>query len=282
MAYGRHPARVILVSDADRSVGRETALLLGERGHRVLAGGADLSVMEDMPRETAPGGLIEVTRLDPADAQSCEAGVAKVQELFGRLDAIVCAGGVARRGPVEEVSDETALSLLKDNYLGPLRLIRPAAAVFRAQEQGRIICLSTATGRIAMPMAGPYCASRYALEGLCDALRLELRGFGVHVALIEPGLIRDRIGTDAPQQLFEVPTESPYAGMARVLTAAYDELLKKAATSTDVARVIERAIVVKRPKARYTVTRGTAALLLARKLLPDRMVDRRLAKALRL
>lgn len=285
MAPRKQPARVVLVSAADRSVGRETALWLGERGHRVLAGGADLGAMEDMPRETAPGGLVEIIHLDPDDSSACEAAVARAVTLFGRLDGIVCAGGVARRGPVEEVSDETAVALLRDNYLGPLRLIRPASAVFRSQGHGIIICLSTATGRVAMPMSGPYCASRYALEGLCDALRLELRGFGVHVALIEPGLVRDRIVTDDARpstgdQLFEVPADSPYAEMSNILSAAYRELLQKAANPVDVARVIERALQAKRPKPRYAVTRGMAALLLARKLLPDRMVDRRLARAL--
>jgi NAD(P)-dependent dehydrogenase (short-subunit alcohol dehydrogenase family) len=241
--------------------------------------------MGDMPRETAPGGLVEVMALSADDSGAHARTVARSVELFGRLDAIVCAGGAARRGPVEEVSDSTALELLTDNYLAPLRLIRPAARVFRQQGHGRIVCLSAGTGRIAMPMSGPYCASRYALEGLCDALRLELRGFGVDVSLIEPGLVRDRfLGegsvADPDQPLFEVRAESPYASMAEALTEAYTELLGKAARPLDVARVIERAITVKRPKARYAVTRGMAALLLARKLLPDRMLDHRLAKAL--
>lgn len=285
MARRTQPKRCVLVSAADRSVGRETALWLGERGHKVLAGGAALDAMADMPRETGPGGLVEIVHLDPDDSSSCEAAVNRAGQLFGHLDAIVCAGGASRRGPVEEVSDETAVALLRDNYLGPLRLIRPASAVLRRQGHGVIVCLSTATGRVAMPMSGPYCASRYALEGLCDALRLELRGFGVHVALIEPGLVRDRVLTGATEAgakapIFEVPKDSPYAGMASVLTDAYHELLQKAATPVDVARVIERALQAKRPKPRYAVTRGMAALLLARKLLPDRMVDRRLAKAL--
>jgi NAD(P)-dependent dehydrogenase (short-subunit alcohol dehydrogenase family) len=241
--------------------------------------------MDDMPRETAPGGLVEVMALATSDAGAYEQTVARAVSLFGRLDAIICAGGAARRGPVEEVSDDTALELLADNYLAPLRLIRPAARLFRQQGHGRIICLSAGTGRIAMPMSGPYCASRFALEGLCDALRLELRGFGVDVSLIEPGLVQDRVlgdahVDDAPRSLFEVPGDSPYAAMAEALSSAYSELLLKAASPLDVARVIERAISVKRPKPRYAVTRGMAALLLARKLLPDRMLDHRLAKAL--
>ncbi|MGB0592381.1 MAG: SDR family NAD(P)-dependent oxidoreductase [Myxococcota bacterium] len=285
MANQRHLKRAVLVSAADHGIGRETALWLGERGHHVLAVGNDLRAMDDMPRETAPGGLVEIMALKSNDAAAYEQAVARAVTLFGRLDAIICAGGAARRGPVEEVSDGTALELLTDNYLAPLRLIRPAARLFRQQHHGRIVCLSAGTGRIAMPMSGPYCASRFALEGLCDALRLELRGFGVDVSLIEPGLVRDRVaidgGTNEPvAALFEVPDDSPYATMARALTTAYNELLLKAARPLDVARVIERAITVKRPKPRYAVTRGMAALLLARKLLPDRMLDRRLSKAL--
>ena len=89
VARGRHPARALLVSAADRGVVREAALWLGERGHRVLAGGADLGAMEDMPRETAPGGLVEIVRLDPDDSSDCEAAVARAVGLFGRLDGIV-------------------------------------------------------------------------------------------------------------------------------------------------------------------------------------------------
>ena len=241
--------------------------------------------MADMPRETAPGGLIEIAPMSKQAPDSYQAAVDQAISLYGGLDAIICAGGVARRGPVEEVSDETALALLDDNYLAPLRLIRPASKVFRIQGRGLIICLSAGTGRIAMPMSGPYSASRYALEGLCDALRLELRPFAVQVSLIEQGLVRDRVvpegkGLGEPEQLFEVPSDSPYAAIASSLTESYQEFLAKAARPVDVARVIERALVAKRPKPRYAVTRGMAALLLARKLLSDRAMDKRLAKAL--
>ena len=210
MVTQRTKARRVVVSAADHGIGRETAIWLSERGHHVLALGRDLSLMEDMPRETAPGGLLEINPYSPAESDAHTHALQRAVALFGGLDAVVCTGGVARRGPVEEVSDESAMTLLRENYLEPLRLIRPASRVFREAGHGRIICLSAGTGRIAMPMSGPYSASRYALEGLCDALRLELRTFGVHVALIEPGLVRDRVIEDEKTtRLFEAPPQSP-------------------------------------------------------------------------
>ena len=147
-----------------------------------------------------------------------------------------------------------------------------------------IVAVSSAAGRVALPLGGAYSASRFALEGLCDALRLEVSSFGVDVCLVEPGLLRDRVhdlrqNTPSGETLFGVESESPYADLARALTQGYRSLMSKAATHAQVAQVIDRALRSKSPKARYAVTAGTAAVMLARRILPDRLVDRRLTKA---
>ncbi|MCB9727915.1 MAG: SDR family NAD(P)-dependent oxidoreductase [Deltaproteobacteria bacterium] len=275
----------ILVTDADRGVGRETALLLAERGARVLAQGEDAASMADLPRETNRGGLIEITHQPLEDRRGCEAALDRVAELFGRFDGLVSTGGLASFGPVEEASEDRIRALLEANFLAPLRLIQAAAPRLRARRQGTVICVSTAAGRIGLPLSGAYSASRYALEGLCDALRLELGIFGVDVVLVEPGLIRDRVAPDgvrgvSASSLFGVGPQSPYADIATVMTETYHQLIQRAATPHDVAVVIDRALSASRPKARYAVSRATAAMLLARKVLPDRLLDTRLVKAM--
>lgn len=281
----RDRPRSVLVTDADRGVGRATAIYLGEHGFRVLAGGRDLEKMEDLPRETGSRGTIEVTQLDTSDAASCEAATEATIDLFGSMDGVVWAGGRAAFGPVEEENEEAAAATMEENLGAPWRLLRIVAPRLRVQAAGTIVCVSSAAGRVALPLGGAYSASRFALEGLCDALRLELGVFGVHVVLVEPGLLRERVGAPTrklgPRALFGVEPKSPYAGMAKLLADGYKQLIARAATEDQVARVVAKALRSRKPRARYAVTRGTAAMLLARKLLPDRMVDRRVVKAIR-
>ncbi len=280
----RARSKSIVVTAADQSMGRATAIWLGERGFWVLAVGADKAAMADLPRETAPGGLIETLPSGLADEASCAGALSRCVELYGGIDGVVCAGGSARFGPVEEMDDQAVRDLFEDNFFRPLELLRVAGSTMRTQGHGTIVAISTAAGRIALPMSGPYSASRYALEGLCDALRLELGVFGVNVVLVEPGLLRAKIGASrAPRDaraLFGVAPDSPYAEVAHVMAEAYRQLSRSAATPDDVARVVERVLSTPRPKPRYAVSRGTAALLWARKILPDRVLDARLAKAI--
>ncbi|MGM0578539.1 MAG: SDR family NAD(P)-dependent oxidoreductase [Myxococcota bacterium] len=278
-------SKAILVTDAERGIGRETALWLGEQGFWVLACGRDLDAMYDLPRETMRGGMVEVADLDTSDADECRRAVSRLEQLYGRADGLVCTGGAGIFGPVEETDEESLRALFDANFYGPWRLIQAVVPLFRDQGRGTIICVSTAAGRIALPMSGAYSATRYALEGLCDALRLELGVFGVDVVLVEPGLVRDRVAPEArfdvgPETLFGVGESSPYRDVATVMTEAYQQLIRRAATPDEVARVIERALAASRPRARYAVSRGTAALLWARKLLPDRLLDSRLVKAM--
>ena len=276
----------VLVTDADHGVGRAAAICLGEAGFQVLAGGEDLSRMSDLPRETAPGGLIEITSLTTADEASCAAALERVREVFGHLHGIVWAGGAARFGPLEELGESETRALMEANVHAPWRLLRLGAPILREQGHGVMVCVSSAAGRFALPLSSAYSASRYALEGLCDALRLELSFFGVHVVLIEPGLLRERVTTASPEaltseDLFGVADDSPYARISASMTDAYHQLIGRAATPEDVARVIETALTVEEPRPRYAVSRRTAALLWARKLLPDRLVDHRLVQRLR-
>jgi len=275
----------VLVTDADHGVGRAAAICLGEAGFQVLAGGEDLSRMSDLPRETAPGGLIEITSLTTADDASCAAALQRIQTLFGHLHGIVWTGGTVRFGPLEEQNEDVTRAVMEANVHAPWRLLRLGTPILRKQGSGVLVCVSSAAGRLALPLSSAYSASRYALEGLCDALRLELSFFGVHVVLVEPGLLRERVTTSAPEsltseELFGVSSDSAYGRMSNSMTEAYHQLIRRAATPEDVARVIETALTVEEPRARYTVSRRTAAVLWARKLLPDRLVDNRLVKAM--
>ena len=186
-------SRSVLVTDVDRALGRTIALKLAESGHRVIAGGASLGDLKDLPRETYARGLIELVRLDTRDAESCAAAVRRARTRLGKLDAVVWAGGLATFGPVEEETEGDAQASIDANLHAPWRVLRAALPSLRESPQSIVIAVSSAAGRVALPMGGAYSASRFALEGLCDALRLEMTNFGVDVCLVEPGLLRDRV-----------------------------------------------------------------------------------------
>jgi len=275
--------RVLIVTEADAGVGRATAILLAERGMRVLAVGRSAEAMRDLPRETGQGGLIE-TRVDAlADAEHCRAAVSEAERLFGPLYGAVLTETETSVGPVEEVDEATLRALVERNFYTPFRMIQATVAALRPRRRGAVVCVSSAAGRVALPMTGAFSASQYALEGLCDALRQEVAVFGVDVVLVEPGVVRSGVVVEArperdPTQVFGVSSDSPYREVALVLGHAIEELARRAATPHDVATVVYRSLTARNPRARYAVTRGTAALLWARKLLPDRFLDSRLAK----
>ena len=275
----------VVVTAADGGVGRWTALLLAERGVRVLACGDAPEAMADLPRETASGGWIEIADLDLASPESCTGVLDQALVSFGRLDGLALTGGRTHFGPLEITDEGDVRALFEANFFGPLRLVQAAVPRLREQRRGRIVCLSSAAGRFGLPMSAAYSASHYAIEGLCDALRLELGVFGVQIALVEPGVVRRSFGAARPgghpvADIFGLPDGSPYAAPARLLSGIVSDLLERAASPQDVAEVMVRAVTSPRPRARYAVTRGTAALLWARKLLPDRLLDARLAKVM--
>lgn len=277
-------SRAVLVTDARDGLGRATALLLADRGACVLACAPALTRMDDLPRETARGGMIEIHRLDPSDPASCDEALARVRSLYGRVDALVHTRIATHFGAVEEAQQGDVERIFSANLFGPLTLIRRVLPEMRERRSGMIVCVSSAAGRVALPMSALLSSSHHALEGLCDALRLELNTFGIHVVLVEPGLVRrgvvaatsDRI----EQALRSVDEASPYANVARTLGDVLRAHEQTAATPRDVAEVIAKALESATPRPRYPVTRRTAAWLWARKVLPDRVLDRRLARAM--
>ena len=279
--------RSVIVTHASEGIGRSTAVWLAERGVCVLAGATTIEGMTDLPRETGRGGILEITALDMNSEHSCAEAITRAETLFGPLYGVVHTGAIdGVFGPSEELSDATIHALFENNLFAPLRLIRLVTPILRRQSRGHIICVSSAAGRVALPLTGAYSASQYALEGWCDALRLELRDRGVHVSLIEPGLVRRGVVSEAKEApsaetMFQLNPASPYQELATHLADAFWKLMPEAATPPEVADVIGRVLLdTAHPKPRYTVRRRTAAFLAARKLLPDRLLDSRLAKAI--
>jgi NAD(P)-dependent dehydrogenase (short-subunit alcohol dehydrogenase family) len=272
--------RVILITGCSSGIGRATAVEAGARGHRVFASARDPESLRGIER----AGQIRPLALDVTDAASIRGAVAAVLAEAGRVDALVNNAGYGQYGAVEDVTAEEWRRQFDVNLFGAVEAARAVLPSMREKRQGTIVNVSSVAGKIAIPFAAPYCASKHALEAFSDALRVEVAPFGIRVAVIEAGPIETRFGDRAR------------AGVARMLSGPgpYSPFYKNAERAMDtdfqagklpaeaVARVIVDAIESDDPRTRYRITRMARVLILLRRFLPDRFFDRRMKKVLRL
>jgi NAD(P)-dependent dehydrogenase (short-subunit alcohol dehydrogenase family) len=272
------PPSVVLITGCSSGIGRAAALHLAGRGHTVVATARRLADVADL----AAAGC-RTLPLDVTDERSMQAAVASVEASLGRIDVLINNAGYSQSGAVESVPLSRTRAQFETNVFGPLRLTQLVLPGMRQRGGGRIVNVSSMGGRLVFPGGGVYHASKYAVEALSDALRFELRPFGIVVVLIEPGLIRTRFAATVGTQLAALGAEAApsddaaqvYAAfndvVARGTAAAYERgpMAKMAGEPIDVARAIARAIETPRPRARYTVARSATFFLTLRRWLGD-------------
>jgi NAD(P)-dependent dehydrogenase (short-subunit alcohol dehydrogenase family) len=277
-------SKAVLVTGCSSGIGRATAGLLARSGWPVYATARRAEALVDLESLGCRPLALDVT-----DDESMVAAVEVVERECGAVGVLVNNAGFSRSGAVETVPVADARRQFETNVFGPTRLAQLVLPAMRAQGWGRIVVIGSMGGRLTFPGGGWYHATKYALEALCDALRFEVAGFGVDVALIEPGFIRSGFSEVAASTI-ETPAgttpaaDDPYreftAGVLASTRGVYAKgpLARMAGTPDDVARVVLEAITAPRPKARYPVTASARLLLAARTLLPDRGWDAFLAR----
>ncbi len=268
---GSKKSRVALITGCSSGIGRATALRLVKAGYTVYATARRVESIRDL----AEAGC-RTLALDVTDDDSMQRAVRTIEAEHGAVDVLVNNAGYSESGPIEEVSGERLRRQFETNVFGVHRLIQLVLPAMRAQGWGKIVNLSSMGGRLTFPGGGAYHASKYAIEALSDALRFEVKGFGVDVVLIEPGLIRTGFGEAAVGGMTDAlakpgPYEAFNQAVARTTTEAYEKgvFSKLGGGPDDVARTIERALTARRPKARYPVTASARALLMQRAMMPD-------------
>ncbi len=250
------------------------ALRLARSGAPVYASARNVSALEAL----AAAGC-RTLALDVTDESSMAAAVATVEADEGAVGVLVNNAGYSQSGAVESVPVEAARRQFEANLFGPMRLIQLVLPGMRHQRWGRIVNVSSIAGRLTLPGGGLYHASKHALEALSDALRLELASFGVDVVVVQPGIIRTGFSEAAVEAIAGIPPGGPYeafnAAVAASTLRAYQRgpLARLGGSPEAVARVVERAISARRPRARYAVTPSAHLLLAARRVLPDRTWD---------
>ncbi len=262
--------QVVLLTGASGGIGRETAILLAQTGFTVYGAARQW----DKVNELSQYGVIPL-QLDVTKPYSCEQALQQILRQQGTLDVLINNAGYGSYGAVEDVPLQEAQAQLDVNVLGPVRLIQYVLPVFRRQHHGRIVMVSSIAGRVTGPYGGWYHASKYALEALSDALRMELKEMGIRVVLVEPGLVKTNWGMIAADHLENASKNGPNAlSCAKVARGIRRLYQKKWLTSPKkVAQTIFLATRSARPQSRYFVGLDAYLIFWARALLPTELFD---------
>lgn len=281
---GTNAVETILVTGATSGLGRAAATLLAEQGYRVFAAGRSSerrAALDALARERKLA--LTAIELDVRDDASVDRAMAQIEAAGASVDVLVNNAGLAYVIPVEEIRLADLQQQFETNFFGAVRLTQRVLPSMRARRRGRIINMSSLAGRLALPLFGPYSGSKFALEGMTDALRLEVYPFGIEVVLIEPGYI----ATDMEKTALELSggyrenmERGPYAGVYKRFVRSWRRNASRAKTTPeDCARVILRAIRDTPPRARYQVTLGSEFFLWGMRLLPERLRDRMMRRS---
>jgi NAD(P)-dependent dehydrogenase (short-subunit alcohol dehydrogenase family) len=266
------PANAVLVTGCSSGIGAATAAHLAAEGWTVYATARRPETLADLEASGC-----RTLALDVTDEASMSAAVEQVIAEQGAVGVLVNNAGYSQSGAVESVPMDKLRRQFETNVFGLVRMCQLVLPGMRAQGWGKIVNVSSMGGRLTFPGGGGYHATKYAVEALSDALRFEVRGFGVDVILIEPGIIRTRFGETAVGGIEDA--EGPYGefnrGVAAATVSAYESgaLARLGGSPEMVAEKIGKALSARRPRARYTVTPSANALIASRALLPDAAWD---------
>lgn len=266
------PASIALVTGASTGIGFATALALAGAGFTVYAGARRVDMMEPLKDHG-----ITVLSLDVTSEESMMSAVAQVEAAHGRVDVLVNNAGYGSYGSLEEVPLAEGRRQFDVNVLGLARMTQLVLPQMRAAGQGRIINVTSIGGKIYEPLGAWYHGTKFAVEGMSDSLRLELKPHGIDVVIIEPSGTDTEWGTIAGEGLLATSGDGPYADQAHIVAAALTSTSGDghvlSTPATVVAKAIVRAAKAKRPRTRYPVGRGAWSVLAMRRILPDRAFD---------
>jgi NAD(P)-dependent dehydrogenase (short-subunit alcohol dehydrogenase family) len=270
---GIERSRPVLITGCSTGIGRATAERLAGDGWNVYATARRPESIEDLAERGC-----KTLALDVTDERSMEQAATEVAGA-GPIGALVNNAGYSQSGAIETIPMESVRRQFETNVFGLMRMCQLVLPSMRAAGSGRIVNLSSMGGKLTFPGGGVYHATKHAVEALSDALRFEVRGFGVDVVVIEPGLIVTEFGETAAGSVAEIEEHGPYSkfnsDVARVTASAYKGPMARFGAGPEaVAGKIAKALTARRPSTRYTVTPSAKVMLGMRRVSTDRMWDR--------
>jgi NAD(P)-dependent dehydrogenase (short-subunit alcohol dehydrogenase family) len=270
-------SKAVLITGCSSGIGRATALRLAKSDWTVYATARKLEAIADL----AQAGC-KTLALDVTDEASIRAAVEQVERAEGAVGVLINNAGYSQSGPIEQVPMDAIRRQFETNVFGLVQLTQLVLPGMRRQGWGRIVNIGSMGGTLTFPGGGYYHASKYALEAISDALRFEVRGFGVGVTLIEPGLIVTDFGNAAvasvDDNVDEQAADGVYGEFNQKLSAltkgVYEGPMKVFGGGPDVvAKAIERAIKRRRPPTRMRLTPSAKSAIVSHRLMPDRLWD---------
>jgi NAD(P)-dependent dehydrogenase (short-subunit alcohol dehydrogenase family) len=273
------PSKAVLITGCSSGIGEATALRLVRSGWTVYATARKLDSLTSLEQ----AGCHTLT-LDVTDEQSMRAAVDEIEHAEGAVGVLINNAGYSQSGAIETVPLDAVRRQFETNIFGLVRLTQLVLPKMRAQHWGKIVNVGSMGGRLSFPGAGHYHATKHALEAISDALRFELRGFGIDVILLEPGLITTEFGHAAVASMAETHLgaadggDEPYArfnaAVGAITEGAYEGPMRLLGGRPDrVAKVIEHLLVRRRAPARVTITPSAKLMITLHGLLKDRVWD---------
>ncbi|NEP51814.1 MAG: oxidoreductase [Moorea sp. SIO3C2] len=268
MANGK--SKVALITGASSGMGKEMAKSLLKDGLTVVVAARSVEKMADL-RELGAHPL----RMDITDEASIQAAVNEIQDTYGKVDVLVNNAGFGCYGTVEETSIDDARYQFEVNIFGLARLTQLLLPKMREARSGKIINISSMGGKMYTPLGAWYHASKHALEGWSDCLRLELAAFNIDVVIIEPGIIRTAFGNVLMGPMLERSGNGPYAKLANSVAKATENSYKSGSGSSPkvIADIVSKAVIARKPKTRYVAGQFAAPLIFVRKWFGERIFD---------
>ena len=261
--------KTVLITGASAGIGKATAIYLAQNGYNVYGGVRRIEKMQDLKEYG-----IKPISLDVTSEESLVACVEQILREAGRIDVLINNAGSGYYGALEDMSMADAKYQMEVNVFGVARLIQLVLPSMRKNNFGKIVNISSVGGKVTLPMGGWYHASKFAIEGLSDALRKEVKSFGIDVIVIEPGGTKSEMTGLGSEYMMAVSGNTPYRALAKGVAKMYAGIAKDAAEPIVIANLIKEGIESKNPKTRYAGASGAKLMLFLRKILSDKQFDK--------
>lgn len=262
-------AKTVLVTGASAGIGKETAIYLAQNGYNVYGVARRIEKMQELKKIGIRTMVMDVTK----DVSIID-GINQILSEAGSIDILVNCAGLGSYGALEDVPMQEAKNQMDVNLFGVARLIQLVLPQMRKNRYGKIVNISSVGGKVGLPMGSWYHASKFAIEGLSDCLRNEVKQFGIDVIVIEPGGTKSEMTEIGISDLMRVSGKTIYRNLAKSISKMYSDMAKNAVGPLVIARLIRTGIEAKYPKTRYIGGTMAKPMLFMRKLFPDKLFDK--------
>ncbi|MGB8956485.1 MAG: SDR family oxidoreductase [Tumebacillaceae bacterium] len=274
---------IVLITGTSSGFGLLTSVALAKEGYHVVAAMRDLGksgrLLQAAQEAGVPEGRIEVVRLDVTEMESIPGVMAGILDKHGRIDVLINNAGYAKGGFVEDVPLEAWREQFETNVFGLIAMTKAVIPSMRERRAGKIVNISSISGRLGFPAMGPYSASKFAVEGFSEALRLEMLPFGVDVVLVEPAAYKTDIW-DKGLEGMEVDLASPYVDLMRGMNKMARQSAERGGDPQEVVALIQSLLQTPAPRLRHPIGQGVKQMLFLRHFLPSNSVERIMIKRL--